>query len=102
MIIEETSLMLAHSVSDRKFKSQAPTESWTIERAGISPAQPMNIITNRPIEYWQKDRNGVSNDTRSASLDGTRNAAWEKRQQDIANDRARKERIFKERQEYNR
>ena len=93
--------MLFYLIADRKFKSQEPTESWTVDKSGNAPAQPVNIITNKPINYFGNEHN-ATNDRRGFSLRGTRNAAWEKRQQDLANDRAKKERVFKERQEYHR
>ena len=90
-----------YSTADRKFKSDTSTESWTVDKSSIVSAQPVNIITHQPIKYFSNEHN-VANDTRQVSLRGTRNAALEKRQQDIANERAKKERVFKERQEYHR
>lgn len=84
--------------TDRKFKPAESADSWTVDKTGNAPAQPINIITNRPIEYY---KNGQNN-RRSDDLQGTRNAAWEKRQHDLANERAKKETIYKERQEYHR
>ena len=60
----------------------------------------MNIITHQP-EYYANVHN-ATNRRREINLNGTHNAAWEKRQQDLANERAKKEKIFKERQEYHR
>ena len=90
-----------HSATDRKFKSDPNSDSWTVEKSAVAPARPLNIITHQPVEYFANGQVSA-NDTRTANLRGTRNAALEKRQQDIANERAKKERIFKERQEYHR
>ena len=100
MFIISLQTSLFNYFADRKFKTDAQTDSWTVEKSAIVPAQRMNIITHQP-EYYTNLHN-MTNKKKEINLSGTHNAAWEKRQQDLANERAKKERIFKERQEYHR
>ena len=87
-------------IVDSKFKHDSSKESWTINSAKQDSRQPINIITNKPIEYFTNGH--VNRQRRDKDLTDTRNAAWEKRERDLAENRSKQETILRERQEFQR